>query len=368
MPRKPSPKKSALPKREIEICQRLKSAREVAGKTQAELAAALGIPKDRLSNYEKFRAPLRCELALRICRQLIVSEEWLATGTHQSLINVAASRGLGPLEGDWTILHQYFVRHVCDLSAEEISRRIPPGALFSRGFDEFLRPRFAELVEESFYYPRIVWTSAPEIDLAATLLQVVIGNCVQLIGPQSAAAKADPWLSVRVYTRGVFEMAHSLGRSFARCGFNPGSFQQLIKHLMAVRVEISPSRAEKPLHDPCFSDTKSPMPSNQTEQSLWEKFLPRLRASLASPGRKKELAGQLKVEASAVSQWISERESAKSMPSAANLLELQKWVEEFEEKKQKSVANARTSATPKKTRNQQSKNNHEKPKTSHRKK
>src|SRR4051794_16855259 len=69
-----------LPKRESEICSRLRAARESLSVSQEEFARQVGITRQRLASYEEMRAPLRADLALRICRQFILSEHWLATG------------------------------------------------------------------------------------------------------------------------------------------------------------------------------------------------------------------------------------------------------------------------------------------------
>lgn len=51
------------------------------GLTQSELASRIGITMARLANYEDGRGCLRCGIAFDICRNLVISEKWLATGT-----------------------------------------------------------------------------------------------------------------------------------------------------------------------------------------------------------------------------------------------------------------------------------------------
>ena len=62
------------------IAKRLRDAREMLGQTQASVALQIGLGAGTLLNYEHCRTPLRFNVALRFCRQFIVSEEWLATG------------------------------------------------------------------------------------------------------------------------------------------------------------------------------------------------------------------------------------------------------------------------------------------------
>src|ERR1700709_2767333 len=96
MPLPQTRKQSKLSAHEIAVCLRVKEAREIAQVTQEKLAELIGIPRDRLSTYEKCRAPIKFDLALRICRQLIISEEWLATGKFEILERVALSKNIKP--------------------------------------------------------------------------------------------------------------------------------------------------------------------------------------------------------------------------------------------------------------------------------
>ncbi len=73
-------KKRQLPKREFEICSRLKEIREELHLGQKEFGQQVGMTRERIASYEAARAPLRYDLALKICRQFIISEKWLAIG------------------------------------------------------------------------------------------------------------------------------------------------------------------------------------------------------------------------------------------------------------------------------------------------
>src|ERR1041384_7946820 len=99
----------ALPKREQEICTRLRTARNAVGLTQEEFAAQIGITRQRLASYEEMRAPLRFDIALRLCRVFIISELWLAKG-----------------EGD--------MRAMMDLTTVPVATAAPVDARFSEAF------------------------------------------------------------------------------------------------------------------------------------------------------------------------------------------------------------------------------------------
>lgn len=63
-----------------EIGSRIAVERKALGLTQEQLAERIGISRGRLASYEDGRGCLRCGIALDICRNLIISERWLATG------------------------------------------------------------------------------------------------------------------------------------------------------------------------------------------------------------------------------------------------------------------------------------------------
>jgi transcriptional regulator with XRE-family HTH domain len=113
----------ALPARELQICRRLRKIRELHRLTQQEFAAEVGIKRPRLASYEECRAPVRFDLALRICRQYVVSEKWLATG-----------------EGDW--------RLVMDLGNEAVVARIPADMNYGEAYDLYLAKRYEVICSE----------------------------------------------------------------------------------------------------------------------------------------------------------------------------------------------------------------------------
>jgi transcriptional regulator with XRE-family HTH domain len=158
-----------LSKRESDICTRLREARELVGLSQGDAARKIGISRERLHLYEYKRAPLRFEIALRFCREFIISEEWLATGRFD-LIEAEADRlkiGRGPE------LHRFYVRQCLDLQSEPEFFQIPPGTLFSEAYDDILASKYAGLIRDSFYLPRLVTRGSDSNDLLIRYLAVV---------------------------------------------------------------------------------------------------------------------------------------------------------------------------------------------------
>ena len=143
------PLQSNLSERDVAVCLRLKEAREQLGMSQEEFARKAGLTRGALGNYELCRTPLRCGLALRVCRAFIISEEWLATGTFTAIIAAAPNLEAKLLSKD-SNLARIFSRQCMDLASEAISQEIQHTALFSDAYDEFLAPVYARLCRETF--------------------------------------------------------------------------------------------------------------------------------------------------------------------------------------------------------------------------
>jgi len=62
------------------IGSRISFARKDVNLSQSDLSERIGITRSRLASYEEGRGCLRCGIAFDICRNLVLSEQWLATG------------------------------------------------------------------------------------------------------------------------------------------------------------------------------------------------------------------------------------------------------------------------------------------------
>ncbi len=129
-----------------EIATRLRQAREGLGATQTEFGDQISITRDRLASYEDGRAVLRCNVALRLCRQFFVSEFWLATGSANE--KQAQSRR----KIDFSLLE---ARLTMALAVEPAALACPPGYSFADGFDPFLRRQYSVLAAQQNGFPRI---------------------------------------------------------------------------------------------------------------------------------------------------------------------------------------------------------------------
>ncbi len=206
----PKPK---LPNREAQICRRLRSAREKLGFTQLECAKRVGVERSTLNNYECAVSPVRCEVALRFCRQLIVSEEWLATGKTDAMRQAAVKSGI-KASGDWRPLEAIFFRQCMDLLAEPITLRLPHGELFSIAYDRFLAGRYAELAQRFFYAPRIVFNESDQAPLGVSLIGAFIERHLAMLANEARARAKNPWQVQREFIRAVIEANSHLFRKF----------------------------------------------------------------------------------------------------------------------------------------------------------
>jgi transcriptional regulator with XRE-family HTH domain len=225
--------KSQLPKREAEICARLRAARERLALTQDACAAALGIERSTLSNYEYGKTPVRFDVALRFCRQLIVSEEWLATGSFAAMRAAAELRGQSPA-ADWeSSLEPILFRQCMDLAAEKEYHNIPPGTLFSRAYDNNLAPVYARLAAEFYYWPRIVLSNVNEQELGATLLKAHLERYMMLLANEAGSKGRHRWEIQRQFIRAVFDAATVIFSSYRDTGLNDAVLQQLLQQFAA---------------------------------------------------------------------------------------------------------------------------------------
>jgi hypothetical protein len=115
--------------------------------TQLEFASQLSITRERLASYEDSRAPLRCDIGLRLCRQFFVSEFWMATGCVDDLAFKKKERwSFGKLE----------TRLTMSLATQPVGLSLIPGVGFAEGFDPHLRAEWLKLARASGSFPRIV--------------------------------------------------------------------------------------------------------------------------------------------------------------------------------------------------------------------
>jgi len=236
-----------LSQREKAICSRLREAREWLEKSQQACARQIGLDRATFVNYEVGRTPLRFEVALRFCRQMIVSEEWLATGRFEASWNSATQHRIkrGNPEEERAFEAKILRRQCVDLLSEPEALHIPPGTLFSDAYDKHLAPRFAQLVTQFFFRPRICLTQADHPEIALNLLTALNERYFHMLANEAARLKgnySDLW---RGFTRCQYEAGDLIFRKFM--GF-PSNSAQLASLDWLRYATTEPGATLGPLH------------------------------------------------------------------------------------------------------------------------
>jgi transcriptional regulator with XRE-family HTH domain len=215
-------KKIRLPRREREICGRLRSARDWLGLSQLACADQMAIERGSLANYESGRTSLKHEIALRFCHQMIVSEEWLATGKVDSM-RAEASRHNVKLTGNDPALDEIFGRQCMDLITEPICRRIPANLLFGEAFDQYLAPRYRELAREFFYVPRIIYSESDPTSRNLNIIQSYSERWLLLLGNEALRRHKSPARVKIDFTRAFLKIGGELFKKYHQSGLDPGA-------------------------------------------------------------------------------------------------------------------------------------------------
>jgi transcriptional regulator with XRE-family HTH domain len=201
-----------LSRRESDICARLKYARELIGITQEACAHQLGIQRGRLANYESGRTPLKHEIGLRFCHQIIVNEEWLATGVMPSM--KAAAIKLGIDIGTGEALRTIFLRQSMDLLTEPVCRTLPPGELFSVVFDKFLASKYAALAEAFFFVPRIIYSENDPASRNANIMLAYSERWLKLLANEALGLHKSPTEVQTSFTKVLVEIGGQVFRKY----------------------------------------------------------------------------------------------------------------------------------------------------------
>lgn len=264
-------RKNPLPKREIEICRRLREARLFMNLSQVKCARMLDIDSSRLGSYEHARVPLRLELAYSLAAQTGLSLQWLASGVKPMF---------GPLpKHNWPIDAQ---NHI----------------LLSEAWDKFTQATSStKQSDRAAFYATIdpYLTSASLLDY----LEEEFAGIFKLLPPE---------LHENFYSH-VTKAA-----------------QEFVAANMAAATVLK----FKALENPQKNLTESSSGGNLSEvKSQLPILLERLNRATQASGQMSSLAKFLGVPLASVSRWLA----GKREPSGEITLKLLKWVEQQERQK-----------------------------------
>lgn len=246
-PRRSSPT-AKLPKREVGICLRLKLARERLGLNQEKFAKRAGITRGGLGNYELCRTPLRYDLALRVCRTFIISEEWLATGEFAAVHQAAPQFHLDTPEGK-ARLGEMFYRQCMDLASEEVAHRIPRSTLFSVAYDDFLAPVYARLVQENFPDPRLKRSLLGDPEVSVNLLNVYVQRWLMFLGRVAPFSGLEQQEVQNEFLTNLLQAGDTIHRGYLgvkRPDFHTPTYDYLRKLLESDSAQIGPLNPPPP--------------------------------------------------------------------------------------------------------------------------
>lgn len=279
-----NPKRRALPARELQVSERLRESRDRLRLSQSEFAAQVGINRQRLASYEEGRAPLRFDLALRICRQFIISEQWLATG-----------------EGD--------ARAVMDLGAERLVSRIPADTSFAKAYDDYLGERYSQLVIENDGSLRLSIHPGDNFPYIKNLFLFMVERWSSLLREDEIAIFLMQLINV--------------GVEIVRVRVQTGKLPDLKNVIDENGDEYIAGLSEPATKKERLTKAATTV-SGSDMQGKWPALKRQLQAATEKTS-KSELAKFLKVDLTRVSQWLTDAKSQRE-PGAEYALQMQDWL------------------------------------------
>jgi len=283
------------------------------------------------------RTPLRFDVALRFCRQFIISEEWLATGKHDLFHEAMLAKKIGnKAAGEiWPEFDKVIsIRQSLDLLSEPAAIHIKPGCLFSVAFDQIFKNRYREIAFQHDLLPRIILSDADKPEIAINLLKAINERFIALLINDANArqkASASYW---REYTMRVFEVSDLAYRTVRNSPLTPKFIEQFDWLRKIFSIASAPSSASFPT-----IPSRQPGENKLTQDAfksttdfvkpVLPKLIQRLQRATEAHGSKSELAAWLGVPRQSVTDWLSGRKE----PGGETTLRLLHWVEQQERQK-----------------------------------
>lgn len=329
------------------MCNRLRFAREeILKMTQAACAEELGLDRGSLANYEIGRTALRYEIALRFCRQFIISEEWLATGKFEACYRAAESNGVKITAPHDIFESKIFPRQCADLLLDPVVIRLRPGTLFSRAFADSLAKRYYEVTLENFFLPLLNLASSDDSRLALRFLYVVHERHFLLLNAENFERFIDAQINRtgeqwKHYTLRATECAVIAWRSLMKYPMSAQELEEM--DWLREIVGVAPWWGDqKPIALANSTGTESQKKSltavhasvkHESVKALWPNLKKKLQEATAEPGGKTALADFLKVKLASVSQWLTANKDNAREPGAETALKMQYFLEHPELRK-----------------------------------
>jgi DNA-binding transcriptional regulator YiaG len=296
------PRRNPIPKREIEICQRLRSYRQRTHLSQVAFASTAGIDSRLLGSYEHGRSQLNYQSAHKIMTTFAIHPRWLATGVE-------------PMQTREPIPS-------CELLG------VGPRRLLSDVFDNLLakRPAFDSNTKPQIENDGLRWLYV--VDQAALVMRDwliklpddKLNQFIQLLGHEAKAliSQFSQLSSDEVAAR--IKAMHTQEALFSAIKKSDvGNFElPPAPEYFADLKSISPS---KPIVDTVAGAGN--VAGMSSDIPTWKQIVAALKRLTDSPGAKAQLAADLKTSRQNVNKWLS----GAGAPSAELTLEVFRWVE-----------------------------------------
>jgi transcriptional regulator with XRE-family HTH domain len=259
-----------MSEREREVCSRVRFVRTLQRLSQGEFARLIGVTRDKLAAVESEYSPLRFSVGVQICERCNVCQRWLAQG-----IEPAIGKLVFPL----------------DLLA-----LVPPRALFSEGFDRFLKDEADKLILQTH-----------DTGIGIQIYEAAGGT------PKKSAEHYAGLLSSIWFQRYDIPKQVELFRWLNGAA---GAFAQSNKAFIIPSVGKVPGKSKL-----TFSSTTD---KDEDMQGKWPALKKQLQEATKKTG-KSALAKFLKVDLTRVSQWLTDAKSQRE-PGAEYALQMQDWL------------------------------------------
>jgi len=287
----PEARSSSLPRREADICQRLREIRELLKWKMPDFATELGITKDRLASYEYARAPIRFPLGRMVCERFNFNQRWFATGRSPS-------------------------RHYIDVH-EYFEKQIPARMLFSEAYEQFLSEhieRELECLAETFHCS--VEELDPKIHRIGVTWPAGAPHDYGLYHARLLDLNLERW-PVAVQKQ-IFRTLNAVLDEFVRSELSGKT------SAMTPRLALEKALSGYDKHNLTSNTVVSTVaPAVKKEIRTWPELREELKTLTSQRGAKAALADACGVTPQAVSAWLREEYS----PEADTVLWLLRWVE-----------------------------------------
>ena len=281
------PRQTKLPKREQDICRRVRAAREHLGLIQEAVAAQIGVTRSSLANLELRRNPLSVQVGMRLCRQFVISERWLATGA-----------------GD--------MRQHLDFPVRLRHELIPLAMPFSEAYDRFMAAEAEDFVSKNpGRWFRMTYDKSENQSFLLNVITFVFTKMYAEVPPL-----AQSLLLRRMEDAGakLISEIDDQKPSFS----DSGEMQAVVYSDNVSKHTVDNSTA---------SSVSDDVPA---VKSKWEQLVNRLKRIVARErGVQTRIAERFAVSRQAVNRWLS----GDAAPNADLALQLRQWVEDVEDGK-----------------------------------